>query len=262
MAYVVFNLTHIIPRACKRSNFGIILSEDRRTLSPGRHRILQAVSPATMNLSKKRVIHNGVEYEMLRIIKVKSDTVMSPEDRKKLAEILDKTQTEIDEKFGEKVQAEKDAKIKREEILIQNRIEDRKVAEKVEDEGARLDIFKKGERYDDFENKDGIVSGAKDHLKKVEEQPEPTPEPEPIPEPEPVKEEPKPEPVVEKVPEGEPTKEVMDEVAKKTVNEDIPQGFLFDNDSGTEEEEPAPVVKKKKAKKKRSRRKKVTKKAN
>lgn len=107
MAYIVYNLTHLIPKSCTKSNLGIMLMEDGRTLSAGKHRIINTISEFTKKYAKKRIIHNEVEYEILRIIETKDSEITSPGDRKKLEEILNQQQEEMHKKFTEKTNVEK-----------------------------------------------------------------------------------------------------------------------------------------------------------
>ena len=71
MAYILYNLTHLIPRACPRNNFGIQIVDDMRVLGAGKHKILNALSDKTKKYARKRLEHNGVEYEILRIVETK-----------------------------------------------------------------------------------------------------------------------------------------------------------------------------------------------
>jgi len=244
MAYILYNLTHIIPKSCSKNNFGIFLSEDRRVLNPGRHRIFEKLSNQTLRLTEKRITHNDIKYEILRAVEVKNDAVMSPEDKKNLEKILDKNKAEIDKKFQDKLNQEKLALAKREEILIQNRLEDKKTAMKINSETEALDLFKKSEGYSEFTNNDGVPSGRLDHLNNAPVVDSPEKEVE-------KKEE---APIIKKEPKTE--KEVMDTVAADAVENDIPEGFTFDDEAPKEEvkeekkKEPQVKKKSKKVKKK------------
>ena len=157
MAYVLYNLTHLIPSASGKSNFGVLLQDDGRVLSPGKYRILNTISEATKNHAKKRVTFNGIAYEVIRIIETKEGTISSPGDRDRLTEILSHQEIEMRSNLAKKLDAERTENDKREEHRKFLQLEDVRLEKELINK-ENIETFRKNEEYNKFTNKDGIPS--------------------------------------------------------------------------------------------------------
>lgn len=268
MNYILYNLTHLIPAGCDRRNIGIMIPDDRRTLSPGRHRILNTISDTTKRYAKKRILFNGIEYEILRVVETKDLNVTSPGDRKKLEETLDTQEREIKEKHAKILTEEKNVKEQKEREILRKKQVDIKQSETDQDEMLQKEHFKKNtESINKFGHNDGKPSPNIEtepiftddsEVDKEEEAKQLAKEEEEVKQKAAVKLEAKEAEakteVADKEEEEEEGKQEIDDTKKemneaaKNVDKEMPKKITFDDEPTTEKEE----VKKKGATKKKS----------
>jgi len=168
MSFIVLNVSHLIPEGCDRRNFSIQFPD--KMLAPGRHRVMNVVPENIKKYIEKRIEHNGVKYEVLRVVEVPGGEITSPGDREAMAKKLDEELKKIDRKTLE-MKIEKDRKEQEQATRIyQERYKEHEKEQRLMEIDEAKELFKiLGEHKDFAPRQDGIIN--EELLKQVQDAP-------------------------------------------------------------------------------------------
>ena len=168
MSFIVLNVSHLIPEGCDRRNFSIQFPD--KMLAPGRHRVMNVVPENIKKYIEKRIEHNGVKYEVLRVVEVPGGEITSPGDREAMAKKLDEELKKIDRKTLE-MKIEKDRKEQEQATRIyQERYKEHEKEQRLMEIDEAKELFKiSGEHKDFAPRQDGIIN--EELLKQVQDAP-------------------------------------------------------------------------------------------